>query len=358
MKKRIIGIDVARSLAIFGMILVNFKLVFGSNGSIFLNDILGLLEGKAAAVFVVLAGIGVAFMTNSAIEKKDDQKLKNAKIKITKRALFLFIIGLLYLPIWPADILHFYGIYLLITLFFISQSLNRILAAALIIIFSYPFLMLLWDYDLGWNFETFHYSGFWSVEGFFRNLFYNGFHPVIPWTSFMLIGLWYGKQDLNKLSFVKKSAGIAFIIFLSSIALSKIFILLLSNGSTQSSEEISIIFGTSPMPPLPLYMISGSSFAIFIIATTIIIAQRYENLFLIQGLKKTGQLALTFYVAHVILGMGVIDSFFPEMMGKSSIEFSIGFSLGFCLACFAFALLWKRHFDQGPLEWVMRKFTA
>ncbi|MFT7429277.1 MAG: hypothetical protein ACI9IZ_001774, partial [Nonlabens sp.] len=32
MKKRIIGIDVARALAVIGMIIVNFKVVFGENG--------------------------------------------------------------------------------------------------------------------------------------------------------------------------------------------------------------------------------------------------------------------------------------------------------------------------------------
>jgi uncharacterized membrane protein YeiB len=32
MSKRIIGIDVARALAVIGMIIVNFKIVFGENG--------------------------------------------------------------------------------------------------------------------------------------------------------------------------------------------------------------------------------------------------------------------------------------------------------------------------------------
>jgi uncharacterized protein len=32
MNKRIIGIDVARALAVIGMIIVNFKVVFGEKG--------------------------------------------------------------------------------------------------------------------------------------------------------------------------------------------------------------------------------------------------------------------------------------------------------------------------------------
>ena len=71
-----------------------------------------VFEGKAAATFVVLAGVGIALMTNSAIKENNQLKLKTAKIRIIKRALFLFIIGVSYIPIWPADILHFYGIYM------------------------------------------------------------------------------------------------------------------------------------------------------------------------------------------------------------------------------------------------------
>lgn len=53
MKKRIIGYDLARSLAIFGMIIVNFKIVMGAQdqGPGWLVNLIGLLDGRAAATF-------------------------------------------------------------------------------------------------------------------------------------------------------------------------------------------------------------------------------------------------------------------------------------------------------------------
>ena len=57
----------------------------------------------------------------------------------------------------------------------------------------------------GWNFEPLAYADFWSPSGFIRNLFYNGFHPVIPWAAFMLFGLWYGRQNLYDIKFVERS---------------------------------------------------------------------------------------------------------------------------------------------------------
>ena|GEM_PF-871557 len=103
MKERIIGIDIARALAVIGMIIVNFKVVLGENGLSWVKSFASAFEGKAAATFVVLAGVGLALMTNSALRNNDSQKLKTAKIKISKRASFLFIVGLSYIVIWPAD---------------------------------------------------------------------------------------------------------------------------------------------------------------------------------------------------------------------------------------------------------------
>ena len=64
-KRRIIGYDLARALAVFGMVVVNFKIVKGAedNGPAWLVSLVGLLSGRAAATFVVLAGIGISLLT-------------------------------------------------------------------------------------------------------------------------------------------------------------------------------------------------------------------------------------------------------------------------------------------------------
>ena len=61
MKKQIVGYDLARALAIFGMVVVNFKIVMGAgqNGPAWLVSSVGLLNGRAADTFVVLAGVGL-----------------------------------------------------------------------------------------------------------------------------------------------------------------------------------------------------------------------------------------------------------------------------------------------------------
>jgi uncharacterized protein len=357
-KERIIGIDIARALAVIGMIIVNFKIVLGENGLNWVKSFASVFDGKAAATFVVLAGVGLALMTNSALRNNDSQKLQTARIRITKRALFLFIVGLSYIVIWPADILHFYGIYMLVILLVISSNEKTILISAITLILFYPLLVAFFNYETGWNFDTLEYPDFWTFTGFIRNLFFNGFHPVIPWTSFMLFGFWFGKQDLNSDRFIKKAFLISSIAFVVIQILSHSTISFLSQGSEQTASELSEIIGTNPMPPLPIYMFNGIAISISIISACIIIGKRFSTKKILLALNKTGKLALTFYVAHVIIGMGIIEAINPEKMGNYPIEFSVGYALVFSLLCVLFATFWLKRRENGPVEWIMKKIIG
>lgn len=358
MKHRIIGIDVARALAVIGMVIVNFKVVLGAHGPNWLKLPTNLLDGKSAATFVVLAGIGLALMTNSAIKNNDYNKLKRIRRKIIKRAFFLCLVGISYLPIWPADILHFYGAYMMVLTLLLLHKANNIIVYAIFIIVCSPILMLCFNYETGWNFKTLNYIDLWTVKGFLRNLFFNGFHPVIPWISFMLFGYWFGKQDLNNNIFIKKVFKLSIIAFIAIQGLSFLLITIFSDGQLETKNELTEILGTSPMPPLPIYMFNGIALAFALISGCILIAKQFKNNLFIKALNKTGQMALTFYVAHVIIGMGLVEIIAPSKMGNCSIIFSISYALTFSLLCIIFAIIWLKHKKSGPLEWLMRKITG
>ncbi len=57
---RIDGLDLARYLALVGMVIVNFSIVMGAdNDTGWAHAFAQSLSGRAAATFVVLAGIGL-----------------------------------------------------------------------------------------------------------------------------------------------------------------------------------------------------------------------------------------------------------------------------------------------------------
>jgi uncharacterized membrane protein YeiB len=247
---------------------------------------------------------------------------------------------------------------MLLTLLFLRQKGSVMLLGTLGFIALYPVMMMVIDYETGWNFESLSYADFWSPKGFVRNLFYNGFHPVIPWTAFMIFGLWYGRQDLRDDRFVKKSFVLGLLLFVSIQLISNVSLQIFSEGNVEAYEQLQPILGTSPMPPLPLYMLNGIAISIVVIAACILLARRYEQHFLIKTLVKTGQLALTFYVAHVVLGMGFVEELGTKKLGEYSIQFSVLYALFFSLACIVFAEIWLRFKKSGPLEWLLRKITA
>jgi hypothetical protein len=122
--QRQFGYDIARAMAVFGMVVVNFTVVMSGDGqgAGWLVRLVGLLEGRAAATFVVLAGVGMSLLTRRARQASDGRALAVKRKALLKRAVFLFCFGLAYAPLWPADILHFYGIYIIIGAFLLNAS--------------------------------------------------------------------------------------------------------------------------------------------------------------------------------------------------------------------------------------------
>ena len=354
MHKRIIGLDFARALAIIGMTIVNFKVVMGQPEESWLSSWASIFDGKAAALFVVLAGVGLSLLAKPGSEEEKNHSRK----RVLKRALFLFVFGVLFNLIWPADILHFYGLYMLITAFLLYLSPTVLLALIFIFIFSYPLILGFIDYETGWNFETFEYLDFWTIKGFLRNLFVNGFHPVIPWAAFMFYGLWLGRQDLRDYFFVKKIFRLSGIIFLL-IQLSSWGILSLFKGEVTAEEFVLLqaSFGTAPMPPMPIYMFNGIAIATFLISGCILYADQYRQSPWILRFASMGRLALTIYVAHIVIGMGLVELALGKVIASMPFAVTLVYALVFSTAALLFSDLWLKRKKMGPLEWVMRRLT-
>lgn len=357
-ERRLIGFDVARALAFFGMVFVNFKIVGGAGGTgpAWLDEALGLLEGRAAATFVVLAGVGLSLMSARARTAGDTAGLRGQRRILLKRALFLFCVGLAYTPIWPADILHFYGVYIAIGALLLAAPAGRIWTIAAGFVLGFLVLLVLFDYEAGWNWQTLEYQDLWTLEGLTRHLFFNGFHPAVPWTAFLLLGMWLGRQDVaspacrRRLLLTGASVAVALEVG-SRLALA--IVEPLARGLDRAT--VGALLGTGPMPPMPQYMIAAGATAVVVIVSCLALADRVGATGWIQPLVATGQLALTNYVAHVIVGMGTLEA--VGLLGNQTLPFTCAAALLFCLAAVAFSVLWRARWPRGPLEMLMRRLT-
>ncbi len=356
--KRIIGLDIARAAAIVGMVIVNFNIVMSSGISEpdWLRFLAVSLEGRAAATFVVLAGIGASLGSRRAREGGIPEDRRRAQITLAKRALFLFVVGWLFFPIWPADILHYYGLYLAVgslLLFAPPRALAWWGGAAAAVSFGF---ILVGDFFGNWNVDDLSYRGIATGLGFLRNLFLDGIHPVFPWIAFYLFGMWLGRTDLSDPAWRRRIASRALVVLVAVEGAA--WAALGPKGSRAEGlgdEAWQWLFSVEMLPPMPLYLVAGISTACLVIVGSIWLGERLSAR-LTTPIVHTGQLALTLYVAHVLVGMGTL-----EMMGRledQTLPFIIAASLVFTAGSIAAATWWRRRHKRGPLEWVMRRIAG
>ncbi|KKO55412.1 DUF418 domain-containing protein [Paenibacillus sp. DMB20] len=353
-KTRITALDFARALAIFGMIIVNYKLAMQAelSGPGWLQSIAGLFEGRASALFVLLAGIGVTLMTSKARSSMNGELIRQNRNSLCKRAAFLFIAGvLLMLMDWSADILHYYAVFMLVAAVLITASDHKILGLFSFILLASQLFLVLFDYSKGWDLSFKEYMGFWTLEGFLRNLLFNGFHPIFPWLSFFLIGMWIGRKHwLNK---DNRSKVLLYSLLGTVVFESLSYLLIKRTSPILGNEAAHYLFGTKPMPPTMLYVLSGISSAVAIIAICLYVADKFAQSVLTQAVIHTGQLSLSHYIGHVVIGLGMLH--ITGYLENGSLVFAMAYGCLYFIIAIIFSHIWRKWMTRGPIELLMRK---
>ncbi|SMX27632.1 hypothetical protein TRP8649_01739 [Pelagimonas phthalicica] len=343
-RPRLEGLDLARFLALFGMVIVNFKIAMGvEQATGILGQLSGALEGRAAASFVVLAGIGLGLAYRGAFQ--------NTLVTALKRALFLLVLGLANMLIFEADILHYYAFYFAFGALLLPFGTGVLIAIVVALNLAFVAMLMVFNYDAGWDWVTLTYSGFWTPQGFIRNLFFNGWHPVVPWLGFLVVGI-----ILSRLTLAERST--QWRLFLGGIVgliatelVSGFMISLVPND-----PELAVLLGTAPVPPMPLYTVAGISAACLVVGASLLLAPTLQKWRLMQLFTPAGRQTLTLYIAHILIGMGTLEAL--GMLGGQSIEAAFSAAILFVLAAMTYAWIWKHVFKRGPIEAVMRKLAG
>jgi len=356
MKDRIIGFDLARAYAIFGMFIVNFNFSFGSvmNPTDKVGQLLNIFTGNSTAIFIICAGMGVSLMTNRTdYTTQEKAKLKS---KILKRSWFLFVIGLLLFNWWSGDILHFYGGYMHIAAFLLFIPKRYYLLGAIIAISIFHLLLLIIPITTSWDFTNYRYLDFWTPLGFLRNTFYNGWNSIFPWFSYFLVGMWLGKLNWQ-LKNTKRNifiVGLLFFIFIQGLR----YMVKQHFFSPFWSDYIMAEY----FPPYLPFIVVTLAFAFMAISVFMFIGEKYSNNSIVLAFQKTGQLTLSHYLIHLTLGMILMATLtgknytgLLEDEQPTSPIYILAFSFIFCIV---FSVLWRKKFTNGPLETLMRKISG
>jgi uncharacterized membrane protein YeiB len=357
---RILGLDLARALAIFGMLTVNFRAVLTETQEPeWLLRLAEQVDGRAAALFVFLAGFGVSLLTRRSRESGDRVAVRSDRWLLWRRALFLFVLGLSFRQVWDFDILHFYGVYLFAAAFLISAPSRWLAGIATLLGLVFPLLYYLLPSRFGipfWGTNDGLYPGDLAID-----IFFQGYHPFAPWFAFLLLGMIVGRLDLGdaRLRHRLLLGGLLAVLVAETLAQALLGLgglkLAFAFAPMATVEQAADSFGTDPYPPMPFYVLAGAGWALAVTMTCLAAARRWGARPWLTPLIHAGQLALSVYVFH-----GTIGAWAPGWLGYEE-PLSLGWVLGYCVLFYAATVLlathWRSRFARGPLESAMRWLT-
>jgi uncharacterized protein len=353
---RIAGYDLARAIALVGMIFVNIKYQmeaeeYGTPFQIWLSN---LIDGRPAVTFVILAGAGLSLLNASPGRNNRTPAPAKAYETVLKRAAFLFLIGMAFSRVWYADILHFYGIYFAFAVFLVNASSRTLITLSIAtwtatLFFAYHFnFFALPTADNVWAPE------FWTRKGFLENLFFSGCYPVFPWVVYFFMGMWLGRQNISDCGLQKKILLTAVLLIVSSEScawlVENIFV---TESTLDRFPLIFFILSTDPFSSSVLAVLSASGSSLLVIVLSMMVAQKAGTSKWIKPFLATSRMSLTLYIAQI-----GICQLLLMLTGQADREnpliYAWLWAAVFNVAAITLAYFWVNHFDRGPFEKLMR----
>jgi uncharacterized membrane protein YeiB len=352
---RMQGYDLARAFAIIGMVLINFPIFLAQTESATpLAWLSNLHYGRAASLFVTLAGAGVALMSRGA-------NPWSVRRTLLLRSLFLIALGSALLLVWRIDILHFYAFYLaLAAIFLVTAPRWALLAGAALITVLTLALHIAWpeiettlDVSTALPGPAELAPTYWSPLGLLENVFVSGIHPVLPWFAFVIMGVWIGRHDFSDVPTRRRLLAIG-----ATLALAAPFLSLLLEQTpalgilpVEALHYLGVVHS-----PSPLYVIGAVGSSMFVIASSHAIVARWPHARVVRALVHAGQMALTIYLIHALIGVVLPQN----LLGWSELPliWILGYSLAFCAVVVVCAHLYRLVAKRGPVEMLMRAMSG
>lgn len=334
---RLHALDVARALAIFGMIVVNVG-PYTTEGIASL--IIRALNGRASILFVVLAGIGVTFLSRRPFTKRVSRRST-----LLWRGLLLLLVGLTLqlLDHGVNVILPTYAALFILAAFVVRVSMRWLFWAAVTSTFLGPVIWILVRQLTNFQIDPAKFGD--DPLELLTAVVMSGPYPLVVWIAPFVLGVWLGRQPLGNRSVQHRmiigGAVASFGAFLLSRGLLAIF-----GHPDQSVVEWNRLFSSFGHSQMPLWVISASGTAALTIGLLLRVMPALGRP--IRPLIAVGQIPLTAYAAHLII-IALLVHPRPETPAMGLV-----ISLVMAAAIVLFSTVWVANFRYGPLEALLR----
>lgn len=334
-KARISGIDLARAVAIVGMVMVH---IGPTDADGLAGQAYALSHGRASLLFVLLAGIGVSLLDRG-------RSAGLTPVRLVWRAVVLLPVGLLLqdLDHGVAVILQDYAVLFVVALALRPLPDRALLVAAFAAFALGPSLHVALEYtrpDL--------VDGLVTTIGdppaeIARRLIATGAYPLITWVAPFALGMWLGRRDLTTPRTLQWLFAVGAPVAVAALWLGGAASELL--GPTAAGWW-ALALDTEPHSQSHVWLWSSSAAAVVALAVCLAAAMVWSRL--VHPLVALGQLALTVYVTHLF----VIDAF-EDVVRVDDVAGAALRVAVFTVVASLLALGWRMVFRRGPLEAVL-----
>lgn len=333
---RLAGLDLARALALIGMLLVHIGPVEaeGVAGSLY-----ALPHGRASMLFVLVAGVGVSLMAARG--------RGGTETRLLWRALLLLPLGLaLQMPEHtPMIILPTYAVLFLLATGLIRLSTPVLLWAAIVAALAGPAGFLLGYLQAPDVFANAPVSFRDTTDSILHGILLSGPHPVITWLFPFLAGMLLGRLDLRDgmVQFLLVFVGALAALILTGTGL--VARALLDDGLADAGW--SWLLRTDAHSQMLLWLWSATATATAVLGASLWLGERAGAW--LRPLTDTGRVALSFYVGHILALVC-----WPEMLRSENPAEAAGIALAITAGTAVTAMIWLRIFARGPLEMLLQ----
>ncbi|MEX2550596.1 MAG: DUF418 domain-containing protein [Nitriliruptoraceae bacterium] len=338
-RHRIRGLDLARGLALFGMIAVHVGPtdIPGAAGRLYAAP-----HGRASLLFVLVAGVGV-----SLLDRSRSSSSREAAAKLGWRAVLLLPAGLVLqeLDHGVNVILQSYALLFLVAILAVQlpdRWLLRVAGGALAL---GPVAFL-----LGRGAEPGAYTRISATVtdppgDIVHALVLSGPYPLVVWIAPFLVGLWLGRRDLSSAGSQRRLLVVGGVTALIALFSARTLVVLL--GTPRSPGDLRFLATSGAHSQMPLWLLGGTAAAVFVLGVSLRVAGRWPRA--TWPLQAVGQLALTAYVLHLVVLQ------VPQApLRTDSLLSAVGLVAAFGIGLTILAVLWRRRFHRGPLELLLR----
>ncbi|WP_405765234.1 DUF418 domain-containing protein [Streptomyces sp. NBC_00080] len=365
---RLVGLDLARGLAVFGMYAVHVGPAPGQDGVI--GFLMEPAQGRSSALFAVLAGFAVALITGRRTPKTGLAG-RQAVAKVVIRAVILMALGtaltLTGTPVVP--ILAFYGLFFLLVLPLYRLGTKPLALIAVGWALVGPQLLYALKPVVGGRV----FLSYGQADGPV-SLFFTGGYPALTWVPFVIAGMAVARCDLAAKAVRIRLALTGVALAVTAYGGSWLAVRLvpgaaeavrkaeegagMSSMSSVSPDSIGI-FGDTPAGMLAsaphseatLSIVGATGVAILVITACLAAMDALPRLRRPAGpVIAVGTMSLTAYVYHIV-AIWLLDT---ETLTVQPLYIL----LGFITSVTVLATVWSRFFRRGPLEWLMGRATG